>query len=253
MKVFLTLLWLELRKLWAWALGLLALLLLIAWIVYQVNHTQFNQTSGTDLPVALLINLTVLIMSAQFAWLMPLLLATGMLSESRRGQLELLLSSPAPGMLHVLARFTFAFLVLLLFASGLLGIAYAEVLRAGVAMSPSIGLELYGYALGGAPALALAVFLGTLWTAYQPSGGGLLAVVLGSAGLLSLWSTLTAYLEPLLFRLSPWRIPPIRMNGVDVVTATGLPGLPQEFFWLMLVLTILLLYLAGRIWGEVEV
>lgn len=238
MKALPTLLWLEWRKHWNLVLGLGVILALGAYML-------FTSLPSVESTLKVAANLLVAGM------MVVLVLGTRPIRED----LALLLSPPA-GWLHQLGRFVFLALL-----GGLL-IYPATLTLSGLAAAPlrvpdlarwDWGLLAATYLWLGLwwPVVAGFLLLRSLATAYQLSRVGWLVLLVGSLGLLNLAGTL--------IRLEAWYawyrwFPQIPLPG-DLGRGYGegaLLGLPAEPLLLGPLLAALLIWLAGRIWDEVE-
>jgi hypothetical protein len=233
-----TLLWLEWRKHWNLVLGLGVLLALGAYMLF---------TSLPSIESTLMVAAPLLVAAA------VLILVLG--TRPIREDLALLLSPPA-GWLHQLGRFVFLALLgsLLIFPATLtlLGLVAAP-LRVPDLGRWDWGLLAAAYLWLGVwwPVVAGILLLRSLDLAYQLSRTSWLVVLVGSLGLLNLAGTLVKLgAQHVWYR---W-FPQIPLPG-DLERGYGegaLLGLPAEPLLIGPLIATLLIWLAGRIWDEVE-
>lgn len=238
MKALPTLLWLEWRKHWNLVLGLGVILALGAYMLFT-SRPSVESTLMVAAPLLVAGMMVVLVLGTR-----PI-----------REDLALLLSPPA-GWLHQLGRFVFLALLggLLIYPATLtlLGLAAAP-LRVPDLGRWDWGLLAATYLWLGLwwPVVAGFLLLRSLATAYQLSRVGWLVLLVGSLGLLNLAGTLIR-LEAQ-YAWYRW-FPQIPLPG-DLERGYGegaLLGLPAEPLLLGPLLAALLIWLAGRIWDEVE-
>jgi len=259
MKAFATLLWLEHRRSWVWAVSLIGSLAFWAWGIKQVQIA--------DAAERLSLRCGLLGIAALLGPVVLCLMVGRIRSETRHGRYQVLLMTPPSGYTHVLVRFTYATVVALVYyvAIGMLYWWIAEL--AGIHFDARTLLELVlgapAYALGVTvvPLLAWTVLLMVFVSAYRISGQGwvpgtvmilatpFLVRHLGDAILAA------AYALPgwRIFANAPQALEPITRQ-LDVMTSGPRVyyGVPIEPLLILLALTALMLVAAGRIWQEVE-
>jgi len=243
-----TLLWLELRKHTGWLTvlgGILALSLVVVLRVRQeVAGRPFGDQGG------LFALQFVLLFLAALAGFLLLLIALG---RASRAETWLLLSVP-PGITHQLARFIFGATALLVFAGGLAGLLWwgSSAFGLEVGLIGMLGLALYLVILG-LPLLALALLGRTLTLAYGLSRLGWLSGIATALGAFNLLGWLFELSARTIYSFLPvWPLPALRLAGQDLLGEVPVSGLPSEPLLYGLVLTALLIGLAGRVWDEVE-
>jgi hypothetical protein len=257
MKGFATLFWLEARRSWVWAVSLLGSLAFWAWGIEQVRLVQVGERLGLR---------GSLLSAASMLGALVLVLMIGRIrSETRGGQFQVLLVSPPSGYVHIAARYAFAAATAIIYyvAIGFLFWWIAEKagihLDAASAAQMTLGLPLYLMVLTVLPLLAWTLLLMVFVGAYRLSGPGWIpgtAMVLGTAFSMRY---LIEGLARISYQLPGWRIfqnLQVLLDRAaweaDVAGYQGYIAMPQEPFWVMLALTLVLLALAGTIWQEVE-
>jgi len=255
-----TLLWLEWRRSRLWAAALLGSLLFWVWGLNQVRFLDVGQQVAT--------RAGLLALAAAVGGLVLCLMVGRIRSETRRGQYQVLLLTPPSGYAHILSRFSFTLATAAIYYMVLGGLFWWTFARAGVAFDLEAAVELvlscplYGVGLAVAPALAWTMLLMVFVSTYRVSGPGWIpgtAMVLASPFLLR-W--IVEGLARTAYRLPAWRLldsiriaietlPQDTEAQIDMVRTTYM-GVPQEPFWGMVALTVIMLLLAGRLWQEVE-
>lgn len=263
MTTFKTLVWLEYRRSRVWAAALIGSLALWAWGIHQVAPLEV----GTQL----LFRLSILAMAALIGGLILCLMIGRVRAETRHGQYQVLLLTPPSGYIHMLARFVFAVAVAIIYYMMVAGLCWWILAQAGVGLDAGnviellLAVPLYGIGVVITPALAWTLLLMIFISAYRISGGGWIpgtVMVLGTSFALRWYLRLVIDIS---YSLPSWRLLEDVSNQMtdiinqtaahtEIIIASQLPqaGLPQEPLWGMLLVTVLLLALAGRIWQEVE-
>ena len=257
MKGFATLLWLEYRRSRVWAAALLGSLAFWAWGLEQVTYAMPEEQLGIRagfLCAAAITGLVVLaFMIGRFR------------SETRQGQYQILLLTPPSGYVHILARFTFALAVGLVYAVAIAGLLWWAAAQAGLCLNSLDAAQLllvcplYGAGIAMAPLLAWTLLLMVFASAYRISGTAWIPGTVMVAATPFIVRFLGERLSEVLYTLPGWRLfagldaalAQIEIEGAGEAAHAGIV-LPQEPLWGMLALTAAMLVLAGRIWQEVE-
>ncbi|WP_276953761.1 hypothetical protein [Allomeiothermus silvanus] len=243
-----TLLWLELRKQTGWLMVLGGILALSVVVVIRVRQ-EAGGRSLNELGELFAVQFGLFALAA-FAGFLLLLIALG---RAGRAESWLLLSVP-PGVTHQLARFFFAGAVLLVFAEVLAGLFWwgARGFGLEVGLLGTLGLALYLVILC-LPLLALALLGQNLTLAYGLSRLGWLSGIATVLGVFALLGWLFELSARTVYSFLPvWPFPALRFQGVDLLAEVPVTGLPSEPLLYALVITALVIVLAGRIWDEVE-
>lgn len=257
MNGFKTLLWLEYCRSRVWAVALWGSLLFWAWGLQQITVTDPSER--------LAIRATIVGVAALVGAVVLCFMIGRLRSETRRGQYQILLLTPPPGYLHILARFLFAFAVGSIYYVVLGGLMWWVAAQAGMRLGAGSVLQLmlalpfYGVGVTLVPLLAWMLLLMVFISAYRLWGPGWvpgIVMILGSPWILRWYS---ARLADLAFTLPPWHLfaGAIRLLegtslGKEIPAAGTTLVLPQEPLWGMLIFGAVMLVLAGRIWQEVE-
>lgn len=263
MTAFKTLLWLEYRHSRVWAAALIGSLAFWAWGLHQVRAV-----GGAD---QLIIRSTILLIAATGGALVLCLMIGRIRSETRHGQYQVLLLTPPSGYMHVLARCVFAVAVAAIYYVIIAGLFWWTWAQAGVRLDAGSVAQLllvvpfYWIGVVVAPALAWTLLLIVFVSAYRTSKTGWIP-----GTVMVLWTPFVfrwymEWLTDISYTLPGWRLlegVALRLTEIlaqreDIaVTAVIIrypyTSVPQEPLWGMLLLTLLLLALAGRIWQEVE-
>jgi len=191
-------------------------------------------------------------------------------SETRKGQYQVLLMSPPSGYTHILARFTYAVGVAFAFYIAIGFMCWWILELAGISFDARSLFELilampfYGMSITVLPLLAYTLLLMVFVSAYRISGPGWIPGVVMLLGTPIAIEWLGKWIVRISYTLPGWRLfstapaalverfgefdPEVAM---DINTALY-QGVPVEPMLVMLVVTAVLLLIAGRIWQEVE-
>jgi len=262
MRGFKTLLWLEHRRSWVWAVSLFASLAFWAWGIKQVLVLDIASRAGIRsglLGIAAAIGLLVLaIMIGRFR------------GETRNGQYQVMLLSPPSGYSHILARFVYAATVAAIYYVTIAFLYWWIAELAGIHFDAVtlieliLGLPLYGLALIAFPLMAWVLLLMVVVSSYRLSGSGWIPGTIMVFGSGVAFGELGEAISRIAYSLPGWRIfrhaPGAlieRFGPLDPEVSTELSqvmyqGVPIEPVLVMLAVTALMLFLAGRIWQEVE-
>lgn len=249
-NTFRTLLWLELRKLGVFGLGLM--LGVVGWFfvarqIFEWNGRNFESAAvvfGTTAVVALGVSLALLIaLGLDFG------------REYRAGRWSLLLGSPQPSWLHLAAKAVLGAGVLTLFNGGLWLVQTYWLGQVGITLPFGLGAGLWLYLLGGLALVVPALCLGLWVAAYIPGKATLIALIIGALGLGQVLEWSVRLLGDQFYRWLPaWKLPApsVEQNPAVRVQWESFPGLSTEAFLILTVLTALLFLVASRLWQEVE-
>lgn len=262
MRSFSTLVWLEGRRNWVWALSLLGSLLFWAWGLKQVRVP--------DVAGRLAIQSGLLVAAGTIGLLVLCLMVGRLRAETRNGQYQILRLSPPSGYTHVASRFTFAGGIAVLYFVTLAFLSWWIAEMAGVHFDPGTLVDLilatpvYTLTVVVLPLIAWTVFLMVFVSAYRLAGSGWIpgtVLILGTfVGVRWLWTGILS----MMYRLPGWRLfadAPrafaARSGSLDADVSAQLDhiryeGVPLEPMLVMIALTVVLLLLAGRIWEEAE-
>jgi len=259
MKAFATLLWLEHRRSWVWALSLVGSLAFWGWGIKQVQVI--------DVAERLSIRFGLLTAAALIAPIVLCLMVGRIRSETRHGRYQVLLMTPPSGYAHVFSRFVYTATVALAYYI-VIGMLYWWIAAlAGVHFDARTLVELvlgapaYVLCITVLPLLAWTVLLMLFVSAYRISGQGWVpgsVMILGTPfalrhlvdGMVNVAYSLPGWH---IFANAPQALDPIA-SRLDVMTSNQAVynGVPIEPLLIMLGLTAAMLLLAGRIWQEVE-
>ncbi len=256
MKGFRTLLWLEFRRSGVWAAILIGSLAFWAWGLFQVRLVEVSQ----QLEVR-----AILLMLASAIGAVVLALMIGRIrSETRGGQFQVLLLTPPPGYVHIAARYAFAVATAVVYYVAIGGLAWWTIAMAGLSLDAgsvaqlTLAVPFYGLGVTVLPLLAWTLLLMVFIAAYRVSGSGWIpgtVMVLGTPFALR-W--LIEGIARASYRLPGWHLFGGLEGAIRQAAAQSngeldpIAVLPQEPLWMMLILTAILLAIAGRIWQEVE-
>lgn len=251
---------LELRKHRMLVGGLLLVgLLWAAWMVRTL-------LAGEAL-TAVAINLGFLFALAPVGLFVPIVLARTLSGEAA-GPLAFLLESPRGGLAHVSARFGVAFTALALYYGLLVGVTAWVAASAGIRYDAWLPWGAWAYALAAwvAPVVALGLVYGLVVAAYRPGRGGQIVAVAAVFGVFKLWAWLNDQALARLTFLPKIPIPHLTVpreaasklglapGEIDLQSALAnlFEGVPAAPAVVGLLLTVLLVWVAVRLWEEVE-
>jgi len=262
MKGFKTLLWLEHRRSWVWAVSLLGSLAFWAWGIKQVYVLEVGERLG--------IRGGLLALAAMIGALVLCLMIGRIRAETRRGQYQVLLLTPPTGYAHIASRYLYAAGVALVYAITI-GFLYWWIMAlAGIHLDPTTLVELtlavpfYAISVTVLPAMAWTLLLMVFISAYRISGPGWVPGTVMILGTPFAFRWLIEGIVRVSYSLPGWRLfanaPTAlieRFGQMDPETVNQMNdimynGVPIEPLLIMLALTAALLALAGRIWQEVE-
>jgi hypothetical protein len=262
MRSFKTLIWLEHRRSWVWAVSLLGSLLFWAWGIKQVLVMDVGERLG--------IRSGLLAIAAGIGALVLCLMIGRIRAETRHGQYQVLLLTPPNGITHVMARFAYASAVAVAYFITI-GFLYWWIMAlAGVHLDSTslvelvLGVPFYLMSVSVLPILSWTLLLMVFISAYRTSGPGWVpgtVMILGTPfafrwlidgiGRISYslpgWHVFANAPDALIERFGPLD-PETSMQVGDVLYR----GVPIEPLLIMLAITAAFLILAGRIWQEVE-
>lgn len=256
-RQFGTLVWVEVRRSWVWAVALVGSLLFWAWGMNQVSLADRGEQLG--------VRALILLVACGIGAIVLCLMIGRIRSETRNGQYQVLLLTPPGGYVHVAARFLFASATAVLYYVVIGGltwwaIAQAELhLDAGSVAQLVIACPLYAVAVGMMPVLAWTVLLMVFVSSYRISGSGWIpgTVMIIATPFLASW--IVKWIWRISYRLPGWKLFEGLRAAIDTAAweaevegFQGVFSLPQEPLWVMLALSALMLVAAGRIWQEVE-
>ena len=241
MKAFLTLFWLEGRKLGVWVVGLLATLPLWFWL-YRSLALYTNTPDRSE------VQFVTLLLGLGFGGIGILLLTLLGWRDAAGTRLPLYLSAPTPRSLILLPRALFVFLSVTLYSLGLLWLWGYGVRLSGHDLVFAELLSLWGYVLMVfyLPLVTYSVLLATLAAAYSLRNLGWLVLLVGLFAAGEALNLIVTTFDNLFYRLPTLALP--TFFDEDGTRAM----LPQEAMWLGLLLSGLLLALSSRVLSEVE-
>jgi hypothetical protein len=262
MKSFGTLLWLEHRRSWVWAVSLIGSLAFWAWGIKQVLVMDVGERFG--------IRAGLLGLAAMIGALVLCLMIGRIRAETRHGQYQVLLLTPPNGYVHVVARYLYvagvavAYFIAIGFLYWWIAALAGIHLDARSLLELTLALPFYGMSVTILPVLAWTLLLMVFVSAFRISGSGWIpgtVMILGTPFAARwLWDGIirTSYSLPgwRLFANAPQAL--IQRFGefeeeVSVqLNQAVYQGLPLEPMLIMLAVTAVLLLIAGRIWQEVE-
>ncbi|MBN1857903.1 hypothetical protein JW848_01720 [Candidatus Bipolaricaulota bacterium] len=256
-RQFNTLMWVEARRSWVWAVALVGSLLFWAWGMNQVDLVDSAEQLG--------VRAIILVVACGIGAIVLCLMVGRIRSETRHGQYQVLLLTPPSGYVHVAARFLFAGITAIIYyviVGGLAWWAIAQAhlqLDAGSVAQLVIACPLYGVAVGMIPVLAWTILLMVFISSYRIAGPGWIpgTVMILATPFLGRW--IVEGIWRVSYRLPGWRLFEGLRTAIDTAAweaevegFQGVFALPQEPLWIMLALSALMLAVAGRIWQEVE-
>ena len=260
MKGLRTLLWREYRSSRGWAIGLIGSLGLWAWIITMVsNEGVENRLALRSLIITVAFAIGVIVLSFMVGRLH---------TEIKRDEQRLLLLAPIPGYLHILARLVFAMAVGLIYAIGLGTLVWWVFSQAGAHLGASSIMQLVGAfpAFGVVtllmPTLAWVLLAVLFANAYRLSHLSWIAVIAICAGTpvsliyrgingldhyLPVWTTAPGITD--LFN----RLAGTPSQGEGSMLTMAVPGVVHygDIVGAAL-LTVALVFLAARLWEEME-
>jgi hypothetical protein len=262
MKGFKTLLWLEHRRSWVWAVALLGSLAFWAWGIKQVTVMDLGERLG--------IRAGLLLAAATIGVLVLCLMIGRIRAETRHGQYEVLLLTPPSGYAHIAARYLYAAGVALVYFVTI-GFLYWWIMAlAGIHLDPTTLVELilalpfYASSVTVLPLLAWTLLLMVFISAYRISGPGWIPGTVMVLGTPFAFRWLVDGIVRISYSLPGWRLfsnapavlierfGPPDPEAVVQINDVVYNGVPIEPLLIMLALSAVLLALAGRIWREVE-
>jgi len=259
---FLTLLWLEHRRNWAWAVSLLGSLAFWAWGIQQVRVTILAHQLG--------IRVWLLAIAAAIGAVVLCLMVGRIRSETRHGQYELLLLTPPSGYAHVGARYVYAVGVAFAYYIAIGFLSWWIFALAGIHFDARtlaeliLALPFYAMSVSVLPLLAWTILLMVFVSAYRVSGPGWVPGTVMALGTPFAVRWLARGMFHIAYRLPGWRLlvdvpaafpewtGPLRAESVFQFDPAAYQGFPLEPMLILLALTAVLLLVAGRIWQEVE-
>ena len=238
---------------------LLVAFLWAAWMARQV-------LAGESL-VVLAINIGFLFALAPVGLLVPIVLARTLSGEAA-GPLAFLLTSPRRGLAHVAARFGVALATLGVYYAVLAGVSAWVAGSVGVGFDAWLPWAVWGYVLAAwvAPAIILGVVYGLIMAAYRPGRGGQIVAVAAAFGVFKTWNWLIRQAEAHLSFLPQLPVPRLTIprevapyigltaGDLDLQSALRalFEGIPTVPVFVGLLLTLVLFWVATRLWEEVE-
>ena len=262
MKRFSTLIWLENRRNWIWSLPLMGSLLFWAWGIKQVTVMSVEERLG--------IRAGLLVAAATIGAVVLCMMIGRIRSETRKGQYQVLLMSPPSGYTHILSRFAYAAGVAFAYFIAIGFLFWWIAALAGISFDAHslfeliLALPFYGMIMTVLPLLAYTLLLMVFVSAYRISGPGWVPGVVMLLGMPIAMQWVGEWIVRISYTLPGWRLfstapaalverfgelePQVAM---DINTALY-QGVPVEPMLVMLVVTAVLLLIAGRIWQEVE-
>lgn len=250
LNAFSTLLWLELRKFGLFGLGLV--LGVVGWFLLTRQIFAWN---GSNLESAIAVFTTTSLVAVGVGAALLVALGLDFGREYRAGRWALLLGSPQPAWLHLVARAVFGVAVLTLFNGAMWLIQAFWLSQAGIILPFGLGAGIWLYLLGGLALVVPALFLGLWLAAYIPGKATLIALVMGVVGMGQVLEWSLRLFGGQFYQLLPfWRLPAPTVEQNPGVRAQweSFPGLPTEGFVLLLALTGLFFFVTSRLWQEVE-
>ena len=261
MSKFNTLLWLEYRRSRVWAAALIGSLAFWAWGIQQVQMLDLRGCLGVR---------TGLLGAAAMIGALVLCLMIGRIrAEMRHGQYQVLLMSPPNGYVHIAARYAYVAGVAMVYyiAIGFLYWWIAE--KVGIHLDPRSLTELvlavpfYAVSVTVLPLLAWTLLLMVFISAYRISGPGWIPATVMILGTPFAVRWFWEWLVRISYTLPSWRlfenaiyriVERISKSSDAPIPFVEAPyqGVPLEPMLAMLALTVLMLFVAGRIWQEVE-
>ena len=262
MKRFKTLLWLEHRRSWVWSAALLGSLAFWAWGIKQVRVMELGERLG--------IRAGLLAMAAAIGLFVLCLMIGRIRAETRNGQYQVLLLTPPSGYAHVGARYLYAIATAFVYFIAI-GFLYWWIMAlAGIHLDPTTLVELilavpfYAISVTVLPLLAWTLLLMVFISAYRISGPGWIPGTVMLLGTPVVFRWLGEGVVRVSYTLPGWRL--FANSPAALIERFGQPdpeallevneflhlGAPLEPLLIMLALAVVMLWIAGRIWQEVE-
>jgi len=198
--------------------------------------------------------------------LVPIVLARALSGEAA-GPLAFLLTSPRSGFAHIAARFGVATTTLAVYYAILTGISAWVASSAGIQYDAWLPWATWAYVMAAwvAPVVILGIVYGLVVAAYRPGRAGQVVAVASVFGVIKIWGWLTQWLAGLdllpqipIPRLSiPPKVAPylgLPVGSIDLKSELQeiFGGIPTEPVLVGLLLTVILFWIATRLWEEVE-
>jgi hypothetical protein len=262
MRSFRTLLWLEHRRSWIWAVSLVGSLAFWAWGIKQVLVMDVGERLG--------IRSGLLAVACAIGALVLCLMIGRIRSETRHGQYQVLLLTPPSGYAHIAARYLYAAAVAFVYFIAIGFLYWWIAALAGIHLDArsllelTLALPVYGMSVTILPLLAWTLLLMVFVSAYRVSGPGWVpgtVMLLGTPFALRwLWNGIlrVSYSMPgwRLFSNAPYaliqRFGELDDDAAAQINLAIYKGVPLEPMLILLALSAVLLIVAGRIWQEVE-
>ena len=262
MRRFKTLLWLEHRRSWVWAISLLGSLAFWAWGIKQVRVMEVAERLG--------IRGGLLAVACAIGTLVLCLMIGRIRAETRHGQYQVLLLTPPSGYAHNGARYLYVAGVAFAYFITI-GFLYWWIMAlAGIHLDPTTLVELvlavpfYAISVTVLPLLAWTLLLMVFVSSYRISGPGWIPGTVMVIGTPTALHWLIDGIVSVSYSLLGWRL--FANAPAALIERFGQPdpeaaiqineviynGVPIEPLLIMLALTAVLLTVAGRIWQEVE-
>ena len=262
MKGLKTLLWLEHRRSWVWAVSLIGSLAFWAWGLKEVLVMNVSERLG--------IRAGLLLAAASIGAVVLCLMIGRIRAETRNGQQQVLLLTPPNGYTHIAARYLYAAGVAFVYFITIGFLFWWIMALAGIHLDPTTLVELIlavpFYAIGVTvlPMMAWTLLLMVFISAYRISGPGWVPGTVMILGTPFAFRWLVDGIVRVSYTLPGWRL--FANAPAALIERFGQPdaevtiqvnevmyrGMPLEPLLIMLALTAVLLAIAGRIWQEVE-
>lgn len=260
MNGFRTLLWKEYRSSRGWAIGLVGSLGLWMWIVNMISNKGIeDRLAVRSLIITVAFVVGVIVLSFMVGRLH---------GEIKRGEHRALLLSPIPRYLHILARLVFALAVGLIYSIGLGILVWWAFSHAGAHLDAISIMQLvaafpaFGVVTLLMPTLAWVLLLVLFVSAYRLSRLSMVAVIMIFVGTPT--SLIYRGIIALDHHLPVWSVAPGITSFLERLAGT--PSQGEESAWTMalpgvvhygdivgmFLLTGLILFLAARLWEEME-
>jgi hypothetical protein len=252
MKALKVLIWLELRSASLWSILLLVSVILWHFAFAAVNRLNLGAPHEYLAAMAGFIaaaNLLGLAANAFFlfrSW-----------QSIRNGELQFKLASSLHPAVIVMAQFLVAFVSIALYSFVVTSLGWWHLGQMGLSapFSSVWSLWLYVQASFFAPAIALGFLVTSYSSAFHLRNLAWLALLFGLFGFAKLIELFFRILERFAYTLLSIPLPELKLKGqVFSLDVYGVEKavLPQESIWLAVIMTVLCIYLAGRVLKEVE-